>query len=199
MLSPPVLTDSDKRCLLQLARAALTAAVTGAPAALPKPGAVPEALRQPGCCFVTLTHAGQLRGCVGGLLPELPLYLDVERRAAQAALRDERFEPVKPAELAGLDIEISVLTVPQPLAYTGPDDLLRRLRPGVDGVVLGDGRRRATFLPQVWSRLPQPEQFLARLCEKLGAEQDAWRAGRLHVAVYQVIEFADHPAAGTPD
>jgi AmmeMemoRadiSam system protein A len=129
----------------------------------------------------------------------VPLYLDVERRTAQAALRDQRFEPVQPAELAGLNIEISILSAPQPLAYAGPDDLLRRLRPGVDGVVLSDGRRRATFLPQVWSRLPQPEQFLSRLCEKLGTRPDAWRAGRLHVAVYQVIEFADHPAPGAPD
>jgi AmmeMemoRadiSam system protein A len=199
MFPPPVLTGPEKRCLLEIARAALTAAVTGAPALPIEPSALPEALRRPGCCFVTLTCAGQLRGCVGGLLPELPLYRDVERRAAQAALRDERFEPVQPAELDGLDIEISVLSRPQRLAYTGPDDLLRHLRPGVDGVVLADGPRCATFLPQVWSRLPEPEQFLSRLCEKLGAHPDAWRAGRLQVAAYQVIEFADHPAPRPPD
>jgi AmmeMemoRadiSam system protein A len=199
MLPPPSLTDPDKRLLLDLARAALTAAVTGAPAPAPEPAGLPEVLRRPGCCFVTLTCGGQLRGCVGGLRPELPLADDIARRAAQAALRDERFEPVQPEELPGLEIEISVLTVPQPLSYASPDDLLRQLRPGVDGVVLSDGRRQATFLPQVWSRLPEPQQFLSRLCDKLGLPPDAWRAGHLRVLVYQVIEFADHPPRRPPD
>jgi AmmeMemoRadiSam system protein A len=202
MSEAPDLTDADKRCLLELARAALTVAVTGAGPAVTvnaDPASLPEALRQPGCCFVTLMRAGELRGCVGGLLPELPLYLEVGRRAAQAALYDERFLPVQPAELDDLELEVSVLTPPTPLAYAGPDDLLRQLRPGVDGVVLSDGRRRATFLPQVWAKLPAPEQFLGRLCEKLGTRPDAWRAGRLQVAVYQVIEFADEPVSRPED
>lgn len=194
MNQPAGLTDQDKRCLLELARAALTAAVTGAGSAgvLPaNPAELPDGVRELGCCFVTLTRDGRLRGCVGGLQPERPLFADVCWRAIQAALHDERFVPVQPSELPGIEIEISVLTRPEPLPYADAGDLVRRLRPGVDGVVLSDGYRRATFLPQVWAKLPDTEQFLERLCEKLGARPDAWRHGRLDVQVYQVIEFAE--------
>lgn len=190
------LTEADKRCLLELARAALTAAVNGAWPPSLNPACLPTAVQQPACCFVTLTRAGQLRGCVGGLEPELPLYADVSRRAAQAALNDQRFAPVEPGEVPEIEIEISVLTPPVPLDYAGADDLVEKLRPGVDGVVLSDGRRRATFLPQVWAKLPRPEAFLGHLCDKLGTAPNAWKRGRLAVAVYRVVEFCESSHGG---
>lgn len=186
-----LLSESDKRLLLKLARAALEAAVRGQPAPPVNPEALAPGLTRRGCCFVTLTEEGHLRGCIGALRPLDPLYEDVRQHAAQAALEDYRFAPVTPAETAQLEIEISVLTEPQPLAYEGPADLLRQLRPNVDGVVLQQGLRRATFLPQVWENIPDPEIFLSMLCEKMGAAPHTWRNAKLDVQLYQVVKFTE--------
>jgi uncharacterized protein len=199
------LTRAEKVQLLHLARQGLEAAVRGQAAPpLADEGRTP-ALERPGCSFVTLTEEGELRGCIGGLMAEEPLWRDVQRRAGQAALHDYRFIPVQPDELPKIEIEVSVLSAPAPLDYATLADLLRRLRPHVDGVVLRQGLRRATFLPQVWENVPEPEQFLAMLCQKLGVPPDAWRREHLVVETYQVEEFRepevkeartglDHPA-----
>jgi AmmeMemoRadiSam system protein A len=106
-----------------------------------------------------------------------------------AALQDYRFPPVQPDELPEIQIEISRLTLPQTLEYEAPQDLPKRLRPGFDGVTLREGMHRATFLPQVWEKLPDPEVFLSHLCQKMGASPDLWRYRKLQVQVYQVEEF----------
>ncbi|MEP7359928.1 MAG: AmmeMemoRadiSam system protein A [Anaerolineales bacterium] len=188
---PAELSILEKQTLLALARQALEAAANGRPAPAPDAQQLPPALREPASSFVTLMRAGQLRGCIGGLTPEEPLWADVRRHAAAAGLDDYRFGPVAPAEVPLIEIEVSVLTPPQPLAYASPAELVSRLRPGVDGVVLMDGHRRATFLPQVWEHVPNPETFLALLCEKLGADPQRWRRGGLKVETYQVIKFTE--------
>jgi AmmeMemoRadiSam system protein A len=146
-------------------------------------------LRADGASFVTLTVNGDLRGCIGALEAYQPLAEDVREHAIAAALDDFRFRPVQTNELAGIHIEVSRLTAPLPLTYTTPEDLLAKLRPHVDGVILRDGPRRATFLPQVWEQLERPEEFLAHLCVKMGAPHDQWRKKHLDVMVYQVEEF----------
>jgi AmmeMemoRadiSam system protein A len=181
------LSTGDKRGLLRLAREALEAAVQGDDPPPVDRNALPAALMRQASCFVTLTIDGRLRGCIGGLAAERPLYEDVQLRAAQAGLRDYRFSPVRPDELAGIEIEVSVLTTPERLAYATPDELAARLRPGVDGVVLQQGGRKATFLPQVWEHAPEPERFLGMLCEKLGLSAEAWRKLPLEALTYQVI------------
>jgi AmmeMemoRadiSam system protein A len=192
------LSRDEKLQLLRLARQGLEAAVNGhEPPALEEASRTP-ALERPGCSFVTLTELGELRGCIGGLVAEQPLWLDVQQRAAQAALRDYRFVPVQPDELPDIGIEVSVLTPTQPLAYESPEDLKRKLRPGVDGVVLRKGLNRATFLPQVWHMVPDPEQFLSMLCQKLGAKPDAWRRAHLDVEIYQVEEFSEPELRAQP-
>jgi AmmeMemoRadiSam system protein A len=184
------LTNEEKKTLLRLARLALEAGVRGQP-----PAPIPESeltptLRQNGASFVTLTKRGQLRGCIGALEAFQPLAEDVQEHAIAAALNDYRFPSVSPDELDDIEIEVSRLTSPQPLHYTSPEELLASLRPGIDGVTLRDpSGRRATFLPQVWHQLPQKEQFLAHLCQKMGASPDAWRSGQLTVHTYQVEEF----------
>jgi len=188
------LTRAEKIQLLRLARQGLEAAVRGQPAPPLAAEARTPTLEAPGCSFVTLTEQGELRGCIGGLRAEEPLWRDVQRRAGQAALQDYRFIPVQPDELAQIEIEVSVLSEPAPLDYGTPAELLQRLRPKVDGVVLRQGQGRATFLPQVWEHVPEPEQFLALLCQKLGAPPDAWRRQHLQVETYQVEEFRE-PAA----
>ncbi len=151
-----------------------------------------ERLHEPGASFVTLhTRTGALRGCIGTLVARRPLVEDVYANALAAAFQDPRFPPVQPTELADLVIEVSVLSHPQPLAYDGPEDLIKRLRPNVDGVVLRKGMHRATFLPQVWEQLPSPETFLAHLCRKAGLPPDAWRAGSLEISTYQVEKFEE--------
>jgi len=185
------LASHDKTLLLQLAREALEAAVQGKPAPAVDVLRLSPAVLRPGCCFVTLTTGGELRGCIGGLLPQQSLYEDVRERAAQAALKDYRFQPVTPAELGLIEIELSILTEPQPLNYTHPADLPQRLRPHIDGVILARGGRRATFLPQVWEKVPNPETFLSMLCEKMGVSPETWRQTKLEVQVYQVEKFAE--------
>ena len=188
---PGELSRDQKILLLRLARQGLEAAVNDRPLPALETGLDSPAIERPGCSFVTLTEQGELRGCIGGLVAVQPLWLDVQQRAGQAALHDYRFAPVQPAELPNIDIEVSVLTPPEPLIYDAPDDLLRKLRPSVDGVVLSHGPYRATFLPQVWHTVPDPEQFLCMLCEKLGERPDAWRRAHLDVEIYQVEEFSE--------
>jgi len=191
-LSAP-LSAAEQHTLLSLARAALVATAERRPAPPVDAAQLPPALVSPGACFVTLTLTlgGELRGCIGALHAERPLYADVQYHAAQAAQHDPRFPPVTPAEVAGLAIEISVLTAPQPLTYTNAADLVRQLRPHVDGVVLAQGHRRATFLPQVWEKAPEPERFLSLLCDKLGLRPHEWQRTHLRVETYQVLSFSE--------
>jgi AmmeMemoRadiSam system protein A len=188
-MNPDHLSDEEKKILLQLARQALTDAVQGKGLAPLKLETFSEHLRQPGASFVTLTKRGNLRGCIGALEPYQPLVEDVREHAVAAAMDDYRFPQVRPSELPSIEIEISRLTMPTPLNYQTPDELLSKLRPGVDGVILRDGRRRATFLPQVWEKLPDPHDFLDHLCAKMGAPEDLWQRQLLDVSVYQVEEF----------
>ncbi|MFZ5922265.1 MAG: AmmeMemoRadiSam system protein A [Chloroflexota bacterium] len=184
------LTPEEKDTLLRLARQAMEYAVRGQPLPdLDLPSLTPR-LRANGAAFVTLTTAGgDLRGCIGALEAYQPLAEDVREHAVAAALNDFRFPPVQPEELERIEIEVSRLTAPRPLVYETPEELLAGLRPGVDGVVLRDGIRRATFLPQVWEKVPDPAAFLEHLCLKMGASPSLWRQKQLEVLTYQVEEF----------
>jgi len=106
-------------------------------------------------------------------------------------LQDFRFPNVKPTELPQIKIEVSALTPRTPLQYDSPQDLVGKLRPHIDGVILQDGINKATFLPQVWEKIPNPEEFLSQLCMKMGAPRDLWRKKALTVYIYQVQEFQE--------
>ena len=183
------LTNEEKTILLKTARDAIENAVLGLPVDREDLSEFPERLLEPGATFVTLFKNGELRGCVGGLEPIYPLIVDVREHAIAAALHDYRFPPVQPSELPNIKIEISRLTLPKRLVYKDPDDLLRHLRPRVDGVLIRDGNQRATFLPQVWEKLPEADVFMGNLCLKMGAPADLWRKKKLDVYTYQVEEF----------
>ena len=142
-------------------------------------------------CFVTLTKGGTLRGCIGHIQPVMPLYQAIIDNARRAAIRDPRFLPVSAREAGELEIEISVLTVPQPLAFSSPDDLLHRLHVHEDGVVLRIGDRGATYLPQVWEQLPDKVDFLDSLAEKAGCSRRDWRGPGVTVAIYHVESFKE--------
>lgn len=143
--------------------------------------------------FVTLTLNGQLRGCIGNMSSTVNLRDGVRQNAISAAFHDPRFSPLTPAELEKVHIEISILTEPQALAPNGGDDLVRKLRPNIDGVIINKGLNRATFLPQVWKQLPRPEDFLNHLCMKAGLPANTWQTETLAVQTYQVISFEEEP------
>ncbi len=190
------LTDADKQILLLLARQALESGVRGKGLSDVNEKLLSPLLLAHGASFVTLTINAQLRGCIGSLQPFQALYEDVREHTVSAALEDYRFRPVHPSELKNINIEISRLTVPQSLIYKDTDDLLVRLRPGIDGVILRDGSRRATFLPQVWAQIPDKVKFLNHLCAKMGEDSQEWRQKHMDVQIYQVEEFHEH---GSPD
>lgn len=144
--------------------------------------------------FVTLKIAGQLRGCIGSLAASATIIEGVRRNALNAAFDDPRFPPLDPEEFDRLLIEVSILTTPRALSHSGGDDLLQRLRPHTDGVIIRRGYQAATFLPQVWEQLPDPASFLAHLCLKAGLPQNAWHHGDLEVQTYQVQYFEEHQA-----
>jgi len=185
------LSFDEKRLLLQLARRSIELAVNQHSLPQLDMDEFSPALCEDGAAFVTLTEEGELRGCIGALEPYQPLVQDVCEHAAAAALEDYRFLPVRPEEVSHLKIEISRLTTPVPLPYEQPAELLRKLRPGIDGVILRDGIRRATFLPQVWEDVPNPADFLAHLCMKMGAPANLWQKKVLQVSVYTVEEFKE--------
>jgi len=143
------------------------------------------------CCgvFVTLQINGRLRGCIGSLTGTETVQEGVKRNAVSAAFHDSRFQPLTANECERIDIEISILSEPQPLAYKDRNDLIAKLRPQVDGVIIRKGVYGATFLPQVWDQLPHPEDFLSRLCQKAGLPADIWRREKLSVETYQVQHF----------
>ncbi len=96
------------------------------------------------------------------------------RNAFRSAFADPRFPPLEARELGALDVKVSVRSPASPRPVDSEDELLRRLRPGVDGLILHEGRRTATFLPAVWETLPEPTGFLRALREKAGLRPDHW-------------------------
>jgi uncharacterized protein len=184
------LTLEEQKNLLRLARDAIERGVRGEELPPLDISALSLALREEGTSFVTLTSHGQLRGCVGALEAYQPLAEDVREHAVAAALKDPRFPPVQEEELRGIEIEVSRLTRPIPLEYKDAQDLLSKLRPHIDGVILrDDSYHRATFLPQVWEKIPDSAEFLSNLCYKMGVEPELWRRKHFEVQTYQVEEF----------
>lgn len=197
--SPPSLSAGERCRLLQLARETLVAATAGGRDPAPPADGLTQGLAEPRACFVTLTRNGSLRGCIGHLSPKEPLWKAVIENARCAALYDPRFPPVPTSELGQINIEISVLTEAKPVEFHSPEDLLNRLQPGRDGLVLEKGPQRATFLPQVWDDLPDKTVFLSRLCQKGGWDQNAWREPGMSVSIYHVEAFQEsYPGSGLP-
>lgn len=183
------LSDAEGQALLRLARRTLERALLEGDFSPADLEGLPDRLLEPGAAFVTLSIGGELRGCIGSVEARRPLAQDVAENALCAAFSDPRFAPLTPEELTHLDIEISILTPLQPLIYSDHADLVRQLRPGVDGVLISRGRHRGLLLPQVWERISDPGEFLAHVCLKAGLAPDAYRQSRLDVYVFQVQRF----------
>jgi len=147
-------------------------------------------LDDPGATFVTLHLAGSLRGCVGSIRAYRPLREDVRANARSAAFSDTRFPPLERGELDDVDLEVSLLSEPEPLDANSEAEVFCTLRPGVDGVILECGDCRGTFLPQVWEQLPQPRDFLAQLKRKSGLPPAFWDPD-LRLWRYTVTKWAE--------
>ena len=160
--------------LIQLAAASVLHGLDrGAP---PKAvnGDFAQDLRDNGACFITLKHGPRLRGCIGSPQAHRPLIVDTVDNAFKSAFKDHRFKPLTEPELKGLTLSISVLSPQSPMTVADQDDLQGQLRPGVDGLVIEDGGKRALFLPSVWGQLPQPATFVAHLKAKAGMTPEQW-------------------------
>ena len=183
------LSAQDKKALLRLASSAIKAKLVR-DVKVERPGTSPILKGNRGC-FVTLHKYGQLRGCIGTIEPVCSLVECVERNAQNAAFKDPRFPRLSAEELPELDIEVSVLSVPERLNFKDGDDLKRQLRPNVHGVILSRGMHSSTFLPQVWEQLPDKELFLEHLCLKGGMPATAWKDPSTNVEVYQAEVFGE--------
>ena len=148
------------------------------------------ALSQPGASFVTLTQEGRLRGCIGSLEAYRPLSTDVSENAVSAAFSDPRFPPLSKAEWQTTKVEVSLLEAAEAMVCADEAQAIALLRPGLDGLILRYGQRRATFLPQVWESLPEPQQFLAQLKLKAGLAADFWDDG-IELARYGVQKWKE--------
>ncbi|RLG15274.1 MAG: hypothetical protein DRN71_01780 [Candidatus Nanohalarchaeota archaeon] len=148
-----------------------------------------EKLTQKSGCFVTLTKDSQLRGCIGHILAQKPLYQCIIDNSISAAVRDSRFSPTTYDELDDIHVEVSVLSIPRVLEFTSPDELLDKLTPLEDGVIISYGFHKSTYLPQVWEQLPDKVEFLTSLCKKGGAPGDCWKKENVKIETYQAQVF----------
>jgi AmmeMemoRadiSam system protein A len=167
---PPALADQ----LVGVAWRAIRAGLDGGPRLTVRAADYPDALRAHRATFVTLRRHGELRGCIGAIVAHRPLVEDVAHNACAAAFSDPRFPPLERHELDGLDLHLSILSPMEPLTYRSEADLVRQIRPGVDGLLLEDGRHVGTLLPSVWESLPDPEAFWRALKRKAGLPADYW-------------------------
>lgn len=169
-----LLTKTLQERLLGLAKQSIQhGLLTGKPLSINLADFPPE-LRTPRATFVTLHINHKLRGCIGILTAQKPLAQDIVDNAFAAAFKDSRFPPLSAPEFEQLEIHLSLLTAPEPIEFADERDLLRQLMPGVDGLILEEGGRRATFLPSVWESLPNKEDFLRHLKQKAGLPSAYW-------------------------
>lgn len=151
---------------------------------------LPVELMEERASFVTLKIDGRLRGCIGMLEACRPLAEDVAKNAVAAAFHDPRFPSLARKEFESVGIHVSVLSPPEEIRFTSEADLLARIRPGIDGLILEEGARRGTFLPSVWEELPDKVQFLAHLKLKAGLSGLYW-SDTLRVFRYTAEYFGD--------
>jgi len=166
--------EATKQQLLTVAKASITYGLTHHRPSTVTLSDYSPALQQLGASFVTLEKQGELRGCIGSLEAHRPLLVDIAENAFAAAFQDPRFPPLQEQELNELEIHISLLTPAEAFPVKDETDLLQQLNIGIDGLILQEGRHRATFLPSVWESLPDPKQFLTQLKLKAGLPSDYW-------------------------
>lgn len=152
---------------------------------------VTKSMAEPIATFVTLQVDGHLRGCIGTLAALLPMYADIVKNARKAT-HDPRMSPLRTEEWPRLSVSVSILSQPESLRADDFDSLCAQLRPGVDGLTLKHAGQRATFLPSVWEKMPQPEQFVAALLRKGGWNHTQWPE-RMRAERYSTVNLHSRP------
>jgi len=190
--SKTTLTSGEQQYLLTLARKTLTNYLSGKPIQKLVTTKLSPALIEKRGCFVTLEKKGNLRGCIGNIQPVKSLCECVMENAVNAANQDPRFPQLNFDELNAITIEISALTVPEPLEIMNRKTLLHVLVPGRDGVLLSNGWKKSTFLPQVWEHFVDKESFLNALCEKGGMSRGCWEDEDTEILTYRAEVFKEN-------
>lgn len=188
------LSLEDRRALLELARSAIGAKLSGTPfddMATTRLVKMSVMLSEPRGCFVTIHKRHRLRGCIGNIRPVFALATAVVRNARSAAFEDPRFPPLTVQEFSTIDLEISVLSIPQEIKFNDADDLKKKIQAGIHGVVISKGSNTATYLPQVWEQLPDKEAFLSQLCIKAGLLPGQWQHPETTIEVYTAEFFGE--------
>ncbi len=183
------LTDNEKQYLLKLAYSTIFQKLSG------KKGEdfkEPESsvINEKRGCFVTLHLDNSLRGCIGNIEPVYKLIKGIKKNALNAAFSDPRFTPLSLEEFRRVEIEISILTVPEELVFSSEKDLLQKLKPQKHGVIISKKYHSATYLPQVWEQLPDKKDFLSNLCIKAGLEKNAWKERNITIKTYSAEYFS---------
>lgn len=168
------MSTSDADLLLDIAEQAIVDGLRNRRPTVPAPAELPDALRRAVGSFVTLNVHGQLNGCIGSIETDEAVAVSVARHAWSAAFDDPRLPALRWVDFDHADIEISLLSPLAPIVASSRDDLLDVLEPGVDGLLIVAGARRAVFLPSVWEQLPSVETFLAHLFLKAGLDPTVW-------------------------
>ena len=194
-LSDEALCDEARRALLDAAERSVRSGLAGEGPHVPDAEALealPPELRARRGAFVTIRVAGELNGCIGSLEPRHELAVAVPRLAWEAAFADPRLPALTWADEPRMSTKVSVLSPLEALDVASETELLAALRPGVDGLVIGAGPRRATFLPAVWASLPDPRDFLRHLQAKARLPPGEWLPGTRALR-YTAFEFGRDP------
>lgn len=183
--------ESEKLVALRLARNAIESELLKTP--LGRLEQLPAVFGEEGAVFVTLkTKEGSLRGCVGSLIAHRSLYEDIIENSIASAFRDPRFPSLNITELPFIKIELSLLHTPSEVMYSSPSELLNKIVPFEDGLIIKYEDAQATFLPSVWEEIPSKEEFISRLCQKAGLEADFYKSGKLEVYSYKADKFSEN-------
>lgn len=180
--------SENNKILLNLAREAIKVKLENREVNI---GEIPDELKEERGTFVTLTIDGQLRGCIGHILPVQELYKDIIENAQSAAFSDPRFPPLTKEEFEKIKIEVSILDLPQKFSFVSPDALITMLAQNKPGVILKKGLHQSTFLPQVWIKLPDPEAFMAHLCLKARLDPEEWKENS-EISIYNVEKISEN-------
>ena len=183
------LSLNDQRICLDIAKQSILHGLETGRALQVKTQDYSADLQQQLASFVTLHKYGQLRGCIGALEAYQPLINDIAEHAFAAAFNDPRFPALQQNEFEKIDIEISVLRKPEVMQFESEADLLRQIRPGIDGLILEYGHNRGTFLPSVWEQLPTAKDFLQHLKLKAGLSQNWWHDD-VKISRYETFSFS---------
>jgi AmmeMemoRadiSam system protein A len=181
-------TKQQRDLLLEIAEQSIRFHLAGGGRMEPEPTDYEDELQKQRATFVTLHRKKELRGCIGTLVAFRPLVVDVAYNAYSAAFSDPRFPPLQIEEMDCLEIHISVLSPSEPMSFGSEQELVGQLQPGIDGLIIEEGRQRGTFLPSVWESLPEPTAFLTHLKLKAGLAADYW-SDTIRISRYTTESF----------